>query len=219
MHESREERLRREDQEYERGLIERRAEEAEDLARRRDVYNTSLRHERDEMLSEHADVVSSLEDDVRDADAARHTAVADRVAAERELAVMHRRYAGLVRRLNEIASGWTGHTAVSIIRELSDLAAWVDLATYDDVDQVDGEPILPARGRGLRAGQVTFSVAEGDVLLRIEDTERDDFWCEVRLTPTRLLRLIARIHGVSIPATPANPASDGANSRAINDAP
>lgn len=50
------------------------------------------------------------------------------------------------------------------------------------------------RGRGLGHGRVALTPCVGNLLIRVDDDDNAEFWVEVRLRETELLRMLALVH-------------------------
>lgn len=54
--------------------------------------------------------------------------------------------------------------------------------------------IVPVKGRGLVGGRVSFIFQGDGLVVRVDDDERPEWWLEMRISETRLLRLLAGLH-------------------------
>lgn len=58
--------------------------------------------------------------------------------------------------------------------------------------------MLPdVRGRPRRSWELKLIPGEGGLLLRLDDADDAEYWEEIRIPETELLRLLARVHYLS----------------------
>lgn len=64
--------------------------------------------------------------------------------------------------------------------------------TADDVAQ--GAGMIPVAGRGMIEGCVWLRPDAGGLVIRVDDAQRPDFWVELVLSESQLLRMLAKVH-------------------------
>lgn len=54
--------------------------------------------------------------------------------------------------------------------------------------------MIRASGRNLTTPEVTATPMDGGLLLRVENADDEEFWCELFLAETDLLQLLVKVH-------------------------
>ncbi len=74
---------------------------------------------------------------------------------------------------------------------------------YTSEDDRATPGMIPVAGRGMVAGRVWLRPDAAGLVIRVDDDERPEFWCEMVLTAETLRRMLAKVERMGYPGTRA----------------